>query len=192
MTGSQKIIAKIKEDSAQNCAEILNEAKKQIEKIRLEALTVAEEKVEEIKKQTNLEVLRIENAAKSSAELKKRNLLLKCKRQEIEKILQEAVDVLCNLQNDVYFETLLKIANKIALSGKGVMCLNLRDLKRMPVDFAERLSKIADISISDQPVEILGGFILVYGDIELNADFSALIEEKRNVLEDIVSSDLFK
>ncbi len=36
-----------------------------------------------------------------------------------------------------------------------------------------------------------GGFLLQYGDVEINAAFSALAEEKREALEDLINRELF-
>lgn len=47
------------------------------------------------------------------------------------------------------------------------------------------------ITVSGVPCAIDGGFLLQYGDVEINAAFSALAEEKREALEDLINRELF-
>jgi V/A-type H+-transporting ATPase subunit E len=191
MTGSEKIIAKIKEDSAAACAAILADAKKQAETIAADAAKTAGQRADAITADAEAETERIAAAAKSSSELTVRNALLRRRREEIDKTLAAAVEYLCGLGDDEYFDTLLSIAKRIAQPGNGVLYLNRRDLGRAPGDLADRLQQLGGITLSDRPREICGGFILAYGDIELNAAFDALLEEKRDLLEDMANRELF-
>lgn len=191
MTGSEKIIAKIKEDSAAACAAITADADKQAAAIAAQAVSDAEQRSAAIAAEAAAETDRIESAAKSSAELYVRNAQLRCRREEIDRVLNAAVSRLCGLGDGEYFDALILLAQGIAQPGKGVLWLNSRDLARMPADFAARLQKLGGITVSDTPRDIIGGFVLTYDDIEMNADFSALLEEKRDVLEDMVNRELF-
>ena len=46
-------------------------------------------------------------------------------------------------------------------------------------------------SVCNTPADISGGFILKYGDIEYNLSVSAVINDKREVLEDKINTVLF-
>ena len=46
-------------------------------------------------------------------------------------------------------------------------------------------------TLSDTFADINGGFILKYGDIQINGELSALIYEKRDVLTDELNKALF-
>ena len=46
--------------------------------------------------------------------------------------------------------------------------------------------------LSKTPCDIESGFILKCGDIEENMDFSAILSEKRDAIEDFINQELFK
>ena len=48
-----------------------------------------------------------------------------------------------------------------------------------------------DLKVSENTVDIPSGFILSYGEIEENCSIDALINEKRDVLEDKLNSLFF-
>ena len=66
-------------------------------------------------------------------------------------------------------------------------------MERLPADFTDNFKKSGvDVKVGENPVEITGGFILKNGNIEENMAFDAVIMSKRDVLEDIISRELFK
>ena len=79
------------------------------------------------------------------------------------------------------------------LRGKsGELLLNQKDLQRLPSDFENRVREAGlDARVSQTPADILGGFILKSGDIEENMDFAALLNARRDEIEDLINRDLF-
>ena len=70
--------------------------------------------------------------------------------------------------------------------------MNLKDLSRLPSDFKSQMKQSGvDVSVSETPAEISGGFILKCGDIEENMDFSAILDDKRDEIEDLINRELF-
>ncbi|MBR1773727.1 MAG: hypothetical protein IJ749_07480 [Eubacterium sp.] len=66
----------------------------------------------------------------------------------------------------------------------------------MPSDFSEKVNQVATkkggmIDISQDTVDIDGGFILKYGNIEINSSFDALFDENKEELTDIVNNLLW-
>ena len=47
------------------------------------------------------------------------------------------------------------------------------------------------LKVSSEPKNIDGGFILAYGDIEINCSFDALISEKIDVIKDTLNKIIF-
>ena len=66
---------------------------------------------------------------------------------------------------------------------------------RVTADFEKKindgLEKGAKITVSKDPADISDGFILVYGDIEINCSFEALIEDSRDAIKDELNSIFF-
>ena len=68
--------------------------------------------------------------------------------------------------------------------------MSVKDKARDIAAFKSELSAL-DITLSDTFADINGGFILKYGDIQINGELSALIHEKRDVLTDELNKALF-
>ena len=74
--------------------------------------------------------------------------------------------------------------------------LSEKDLSRVPSDFEDKANVVATkkggtVELSKEAVNIDGGFILKYGNIEINSSIDALFEENEEKLVDIVNSTLF-
>ena len=79
---------------------------------------------------------------------------------------------------------------KEKLNGKGEVYLSVKDKARDTASFKSELEALG-FTLSDNFADINGGFILKYGDIQINGELSALIHEKRDVLTDELNKALF-
>ena len=106
--------------------------------------------------------------------------------------IKKLLDYLNNLDDNAYFDALYKLAAQ--LRGKtGVLSLNRKDLDRLPSDFTDKVRAAGlEATVSDTPADITGGFILKNGDIEENMDFRALINARRDEIEDFINRELFR
>lgn len=171
----------IKADSARACDEVLKKA--EIETNQAKA---------EIKKKASLQAARIKAANKSRAELEQRNALLKNRRNEIDITFNSVYDYLINLKDQDYFEFILKLLAKLKDSD-GTIYFNRRDLTRLPSDFAKQLSTLKiKANLSEDTVDIDGGFILKNGDIEENMSIKAMLSANRDSIEDLINRQLFE
>ncbi len=173
-------ISLINADAEKTCGEIIAKGKAEADKAAAEIAAKAEKKSAQLRL-----------AAKSRAELEKRNALLRNRRKEIDITFNQAYEYLLQLDSESYFNTIYKLAKK--LSGKqGVILLNSKDLSRMPSDFAQKLKQNGvKAEISDKPADITGGFILKCGDIEENMSFASLFSDNREKVEDLINRELF-
>ena len=192
-TGVEQLVQRIQEEAAALCETIGQQAEDEAAALLEAARIQAEQETQGLREQTQIDADRVRRAARSAAGLTVRNAVLRARRQEIDAVLQAAVDRLLVLDAPAYFELLLNMVQRLALEGAGVLCLNARDLQRMPAAFGQALRALPEgrqVTLSDVPVAIDGGFVLRYDDIEINASFAALLEEKRALLEDMVSQAL--
>ncbi len=132
----------------------------------------------------------------SQCEQAEKLILLKAKQDIIDSMIVKAKAKLLILEKEEYFDNLLKLLEKQAQSEKGVLLLNKKDLDRIPSDFSEKVNQVATkkggmIDISQDTVDIDGGFILKYGNIEINSSFEALFDENKEELTDIVNNLLW-
>ena len=174
-------ISKIGAETDEKCAQIMAQAKLDADKISAEIADRAQSKVKQM-----------QAASKSRCDLETRNAFLKRRREEIDKTYSEILNKMKNLPDEDYFELIYTFAKK--LSGmSGVVLLNKKDMNRLPKDFIARLEECGvKAELSKAPCDIESGFILKCGDIEENMDFSAILSEKRDIIEDFINQELFK
>lgn len=190
MTSSEKILAGIAEESKTQADKINSDAEKQAADIIAAAREEAETDAEKIRAEAEKKAELIINSGKSSAELLKRDTALNCRRGLIEKALITVADTVNAYGDKDYFDFLLTLIKKEKLNGKGEVYLSVKDKARDIAAFKSELSAL-DLTLSDTFADINGGFILKYGDIQINGELSALIHEKRDVLTDELNKALF-
>lgn len=190
MTSSEKILAGIAGEAKTEAEKITAEAEKQAAEITAAAEAEAETDAEKIRADAEKKAELIINSGKSSAGLLKRDTALNCRRELIEKALNFVADTVNAYGDKDYFDFLLTLIKKEKLNGKGEVYLSVKDKARDIAAFKSELSAL-DLTLSDTFADINGGFILKYGDIQINGELSALIHEKRDVLTDELNKALF-
>lgn len=191
MNGGEKILNRIKADSDVTIKQIENDANNTCSQILADAKSEAEKSADAIIEKAKAKAQQMNVSSKSRAELEMRNALLKKRRQEIDITLEKILDYMLSLDSNSYFDVIYKLCSKLTTTD-GEILFNKKDLKRLPSDFSKKISDIGlNIRIGGFPVDICGGFILKHGDIEENMDFSALISEKRDEIEDLINRELF-
>ena len=174
-------ISQIGAETDEKCAQIMAQAKLDADKISAEIADRAQSKVKQM-----------QAASKSRCDLETRNAFLKRRREEIDKTYSEILNKMKNLPDEDYFELIYTFAKK--LNGmSGVVLLNEKDMNRLPKNCLARLEECGvKAELSKMPCDIESGFILKCGDIEENMDFSAILSEKRDAIEDFINQELFK
>lgn len=175
-------IAAINKENDTACNEILENAKKKAKEITENARFLIEEQSAKLLK-----------AHQSKSELEKRNMLLKTRREEIDKAVDHVLEYMTNLPDKVYFELIYSLAKNSELK-KGIVYFNSKDLKRVPKNLENRFAeKGISVTVSDTPNDTIeSGCILKDGDIEENMSFSAVISQRREEIEDLISKELFR
>ena len=195
MTGLDRIIEKILLQSQENCNAILNEASLEVKKIISEAREKANKKSAEIVAKATAEAKKIEAVAKSSAESITRNRYLEIRNAILNDIISAAYLEIEKFSDEEYFAMLKRLCINNVLEGECEMHLNGYDIGRLPDDFEMSInSEIYEkgaVHICVTPADIDKGFILVYGDIEINCTLKAVFDENMDRLKDMLSTALF-
>ena len=196
MAGLDKIIGEIHAESDGLIREVLDRAQKEAAQIRSEAEKKAGDSVERIRRESDARLADSKSRAQSAAALTKRQLLLQEKQNLIGEVLEKAKETFLALPEAEYFDTLLALLKKNALSEQGKILLNERDRKRLPADFEKKAEEAAkakggSLRISEKTREIDGGLILVYEGIEQNCSVDALFETNIEMLQDKIQNILF-
>lgn len=196
MSGIDRITTEIIQDAEKEAASIIEDAKAAAEKARTDAAEKAREYKASSDDKINQKISSEEKKTQSQCEQVEKLVLLKAKQEIINDVLLKAKAKLLNQDTNDYFDTLLKLVEKQAQADKGVLMLNAKDIARLPENFEKSVNAIAAkiggmITISNKPINLDGGFILKYGNIEINSSFEALFEENKEELIDIVNGILW-
>ena len=192
MSGTQDMIARILADAEAEGARIEEQARNKAGALLQEAGEQAEESKRRAAEEAAKQAEDIVRSARSAAELIRRNILLEKRRGLIADVLDGTVRALAALPDETYLPLLLRLSEAAARTGEGVLRLNARDLSRPGTAALSRdLGGGRSIRLSEDPAAIDGGFLLEYGELEMNCSFSALLEEKRERLEDLLNRELF-
>ena len=196
MSGLEKIIGHISAEAGREAKKLLEDAKVQAESIRKDAEEKTAAECDRINKKSEAEVQSILDRGNSSAELRKKQLLLEQKQELINETIEKAAKRLVDLDTSAYFDVIKKLFAKNALGRDGIISFSQKDLDRLPAGFADGLQAIAkekggSLRLSDTAADIDGGFVLNYGGIEENCSFRALIDSSLETLQDKVQKVLF-
>ena len=198
MTGLDKILTTIEEDAKTLADEILKDAGNKADEIMAEAKAEGEKKCAEIAERSKLEVQSFLSRAESAANLQEKKLILNAKQEIIGDVINKSKQTLLSLSDKEYFENIEKMVKKYALAQPGQIVFSSLDLKRIPEKFDAVINSSleektgAALIISKETRNIDGGFVLVYGDIEINCSFDALFLAAKETLQDRVCEVLFE
>jgi|APHig6443718053_1056840.scaffolds.fasta_scaffold22791_1 V/A-type H+/Na+-transporting ATPase subunit E len=198
MTGLEKILAHIEDDAKATADTVSEKAKAEVDRILAEAKEEAAQKCADMNKQSELEFSARKKRIESQAALQKRELILKAKQQMISDIIEKTKVYLKDLSDQEYLETIETMIKKCALPKAGELLFSASDLNRLPAGFEEKTKLMlkdiagASLSLSRETRNINGGFIVRYGDIEINCSFDALIAASKDEIQDKVYKLLFE
>lgn len=193
MSGIDNILEEIKTVSDNAVIGIIKKANTEADDILAQANIEAEKKCNCLKAQCELECKNIIERAYSSASLIEKKAVLQAKQKIISQTIDAARNKLLSLSDDEYFRLIIKMIEKHSSGDKGYILFNKKDINRLPLLFSAKISKVSKgtLKLGDTPVNIDGGFILVYNNIEENCSFKAIFDGNRELLQDKVKSLLF-
>lgn len=176
MTGCDKIVEEILEEARQAVRTKLDTAEQKAAAVAAEGRRNAQEQAATILAEGLEQEEGIRRAARSAAALRVRNAKLAHRRRELDAAMTATIAYLNALPDEAYFDRLLPVLGRSVQPGAGILRLNARDLARLPADFDSRLRVLlkeagveGTITVSGVPGAIDGGFLLQYGDVEINA-----------------------
>lgn len=191
MTASEKLTGQILDNARAEAAVIAADAEKKAKSMTDAAAAASAVREKELCAAAEKKAERFVENAKSAAALYVRNAVLCCRRDEIGATVKALEEHLVGLPDSEYFKVLERLISSYATGEKCICVLNSRDKMRLPQSFAGLLSE-KNITVAETADDsIVGGFILKYGDIEYNCCFDALIADRREQVEDIISRELF-
>ena len=193
MSGIDKIIKQIEEDTKAVCDGIIAQAENKAEEIRTDADAQAVRIRESSDQRITAVVTDMKKRGDSAADLEEKMILLKTKQGVISDMIALGVERLKNLPDDEYFALILKMVQKYSQPQDGEIRFGSRDISRLPAGFIGEVNKVASgaLTLSDTTAPIDAGFILIYGGIEENCSFDAIILSEDETIKDKAGKLLF-
>ncbi len=193
MAGLDKIIERITQDSAVKCEGILKEATAQATTIKADAAAVSKKDADAVLAKATKQAQAIVDMAESGSAMEQKNALLNAKVGIIDEAVTYAKTKLAGTGDNEYFDIVLKLVKAYAQDAEGIMYFSQKDLSRLPADLQQKVDALTGgkLKISSEPKKIDGGFILAYGDIEINCSFDALIAEQLDDIKDTLNKIIF-
>ncbi len=183
--GLEELINKIILDAKKDAEAKITLAESEKAKYIAEAKSTAERMLQEYEEVAKKDAKVIYDKLVQSAKLNARNKLLTEKQKFINKLLQDAINTICNFSEEKYFQWLEKQLELIELPENYELILCQRDLDRLPKEWRDK-------KISKEVRNISGGFVIKTQIYELNNTLEAKVEHKRELLEKVAYENLFK
>ncbi len=184
---AQSQIGEIKSKASANADEIIKNAEKESEAYKVKALEESEKEAQQHKQRLI-----------STANLEFRKDILREKQNAIDEAFQEAINGLVNMKDEEYRKTIKKMLISSVQTGDEELIISAKDKSRINNNFLKdvnkelaKAGKKGELKLSKDNYNILGGFVLRKGNVEINNAFESLFNSFREDLEAEVSKVLF-
>ena len=196
MAGIEKIVDQIVAQANSSRDEKLNEAKAKKLEIENAARDEAEKIREGIESRSKVEVANYKERIVSTADTLRKKAILAAKQEMISDTIHKAYEKALAMDNKAYFDSVVKMVEEYAEKGKGKIYFSEKDRGRLPIDLSSRIEQAArkkgsELEVARESVDIDGGFVLVYGGVEINCSIKAIFDAKISELQDMVQKNLF-
>lgn len=199
MTGIDRIKAKILDDAKKAAEENLNRAKQEAERIIAEAENQAKEETEKARQAAEAEAADLKKRMAAVSSLEERKRMLKVRQDMVDAAFRAAFERTLQLPAEEYGRFLKRFILESVREGEGEILFNENDRSRLGARFVEEINqtlkaegKASVLSLSGQTIPNRGGFVLKYGDMEINSTLELIFNMARPQLEAEVASILFK
>jgi len=197
--GAGRIITRILDDAGAKAESIQKEAAEKAEGISAEAKQKAARRKEHILEQARKDSEEQKRRIIGVAQLESRKEMLAAKQELISEAFDKSLEELTMLDDSAYLSIIKSMLLNLVESGRETVLCSAGDLKRIPGNFWEDVNnelagqgKKGELTLSSEPRDIMGGFILQDEGVEVNCSFESLLAMQRDELEPEVAAVLFK
>jgi len=193
MNGIDKIRQQIEHDTQLEIDSILKEAEREASRVTADyeakARAVYDELALKNRKAADERQYRLESAARMDA----RKLVLTAKQEEIAKVYDMALEMLCNMPQEQYSDVLCSLLWKASPSGEGQVLFSEKDRLGAGAKAVEKANaKGGRFVLASVAYPIKGGFILRSGNTETNCSFETLVRLQKTETSADVAAILFE
>ena len=194
----EKILERIEADAQEEVEKIRSRASAGVDEILKKAQTEAQALEAQASKDAKSEAEQRKQRIESAARLDFRKALLAEKQEAIGAAFQEAVETLRSMKDSERRGVVKNMILPNVQTGEEEIVLSDRDKARFGDEFLQEINlqltgsgRKGNLTIAQDTYDMLGGFVLRRGKIELNSSFESLFKSSRDELESEVSKILF-
>lgn len=194
MNTIDNIISRINDETKRKVDDIVNASEIEIKKINDDAKQKVEDEINVIKKRQENELKNIKDRSKTSSEIKKQKIELSMKNDVIFDTINKAKEKILNLPINEYADLLKKLYDNNKPTNDATIKFSKKDLEKLPkelFDYMTSNSSNCKVTISNEPANINGGFIVDFGDIVWNLSVDSLIDQNIENIIDLTNNILF-
>lgn len=198
MAGIERIKNKILDDARKTADETLSRARREAEQIIQDARLKAEEEAEKARQAAMVEAEDMRKSMEAVSSLEKRKRMLKVRQDMVDRAFAEAFEKILNLPVDEYGSFMKRLILESACEGEGEILFNETDRARLGERFVRDVNRTlrsegrkSVLRLSDETIPNKGGFVLRYGEMEINSTLEIIFSTSRPRLETEVASILF-
>ena len=194
MNTIDNIISRINDETKRKVDDIVNTSNAEIKKINDDAKQKVEDEISIIRKRQENELKNIKERSKTSADIKKQKAELSKKNEVIFDTINKAKEKILNLPLNDYVDLLKKLYDNNKPTSDATIKFSKKDLERLPKELFSYMEKNAEtckVSISNEPANINGGFIVDFGNIVWNLSVDSLIDQNIDNIIDLTNNILF-
>lgn len=198
MNGAEKIKERIIADAGDRAGKILEDARleaqgiiKDAEKQAFQRLAIMTEKAKE-------EAVLYKERFFAAGGMEDKKSILKTRQDTIDEAFSTALSRVADLPDDKYRLFIEDILLKVIKDDEGTLVLNKKDKQRLGRQFVDKvngklksLGKKATLELAEDDLNSCGGFVVRYGEMEINCTLEVILNMERPNLESEVATILF-
>ena len=134
----------------------------------------------------------------ATADMEQRKATLAFKQEMVGEAFTKAVDALTKLPRDEYIDFLARLMSEAVINGEEEVCFSASDRAALGAEAVKRANALikaaggrGTLCLSDETVDIPGGFVMRSGNIEVNCAADTLVMLRRASLASQVAEILF-
>ncbi len=182
------ITKRISDEANAYAAEYKKQAEVEVEEILKEAQNKADKVLKKAQLRTEKDAQTLIERRKSVAGLESRKMQLNAKQELIKESFDKALDKFMNLDEEKYLKFLISGLSAFVGEG-GEIQLSADDLKKYGKKLEDEF--VGKLTVSKEPVNIDGGFLLKQDKISINASIEKLLEDQKSKLTGEIAKRLF-
>ena len=199
MAGIENLKNRIIKDNEDRAREIENDARAKAEDIISQAKNKADEIMNNMKSKAEHDGKERKERLMSRSQLDSRNEVLFAKQEAIDKVLDNVVNRINQMDDKDYFDFIEKVLLSSVETGEEEIVFSEKDKSRIQPSFItvvnDKLNAIGKkglVKISKETRDIGSGFILIHGGLEINCSIESQIRLLRDSLEGDIANLLFE